>query len=87
MDLQIARIVQRRSRELSRTEVERATAAGASDVDVQLTVLIASAFCMYNRMVDGLRARTPASEEAYRPRAREIAEHGYSDVRVISVPR
>jgi hypothetical protein len=41
---------------------------------------------MYNRMVDGLRARTPESEEAYRPRAKEIAEHGYSDGRVKSIP-
>ena len=41
---------------------------------------------MYNRMVDGLRARTPPSADAYRARAVEIADHGYSDPRVISVP-
>ena len=51
--------------------------AGATDVDTQLAVLIASAFCMYNRMVDGLRARTPPSPEAYRDRAKEIADYGY----------
>jgi hypothetical protein len=49
-------------------------------------VLIASAFCMYNRMVDGLRAKTPASPEAYRARAAEIAEHGYSRPMVKSIP-
>jgi hypothetical protein len=42
---------------------------------------------MYNRMVDGLRAKTPASPDSYRARAAEIAEHGYSDARVKSVPK
>ncbi len=82
----IARIVQRNPRDLSRQDVARALEAGATDEDTQLTVLIASAFCMYNRMVDGLRANTPASADAYRARAAEIAEHGYSDSRVKSIP-
>jgi hypothetical protein len=72
---------------VTRADVERALAAGATDGDTQLAVLIASAFCMYNRMVDGLRAKTPASPEAYRARATEIAEHGYSDARVQALPR
>jgi uncharacterized peroxidase-related enzyme len=85
--LEIARIVQRCARDVSREDVARASLAGASDGDVQLTVLIASAFCMYNRLVDGLRAKTPASPEAYRARAVEIAEHGYSDPRILAIPR
>jgi len=85
--LQIARIVQRHGREVTQADVQRALEAGATDADTQLAVLIASAFCMYNRMVDGLRAKTPASPEAYRARAAEIAEHGYSDARVQSLPR
>jgi hypothetical protein len=72
---------------VTRADVARAIEAGATDADTQLTVLIASAFCMYNRMVDGLRANTPASADAYRARAAEIAEHGYSDPRVQSLPR
>lgn len=36
------------------------------------------AFSMYNRMVDGFRARTAPTPEAYRERAGEIATHGYS---------
>lgn len=84
--LEIARTVQRRSRDVTRADVEKALAAGASDGDTQLTVLIASAFCMYNRMVDGLRAKTPPTAEAFRARAKEIAEHGYSDPRVQSIP-
>jgi alkylhydroperoxidase family enzyme len=84
--LGIARTVQRAPRELTAGDVEAAVAAGASDGDVQLAVLIAAAFSMYNRMVDGFRAKTPPSADAYRSRAAEIAEHGYSDQRVVSVP-
>jgi hypothetical protein len=74
----IARTVQAAPLRLTSADVEAATTAGASDGDVQLAVLIAAAFSMYNRMVDGLRARTPASEEAYAERAVDIAERGYS---------
>jgi uncharacterized peroxidase-related enzyme len=84
--LVIARAVQRDPRALRREDVVLALDAGATDADTQLAVLIASAFCMYNRMVDGLRARTPPSPDAYRARAVEIAEHGYSDPRVRSIP-
>ena len=52
--------------------------AGASEADVQLAVLIASAFSMYNRLVDGFRARTAPSPDVYRERAAQIAENGYS---------
>jgi uncharacterized peroxidase-related enzyme len=85
--LHIGRTVQRNARSVTRDDVARAIEAGATDADTQLAVLIASAFCMYNRMVDGLRAQTPASADAYRARAAEIAEHGYSDARVQSLPR
>jgi uncharacterized peroxidase-related enzyme len=84
--LAIARTVQDDPRRLTRADVARALDAGATDADTRLAVLIAAAFCMYNRMVDGLRARTPASAEAYRARAAEIAEHGYGDSRVASIP-
>jgi uncharacterized peroxidase-related enzyme len=84
--LGIARTVQHDPRSLTREAVAHALEAGATDEDTQLAVLIASAFCMYNRMVDGLRAKTPASADAYRARAVEIAEHGYSDARVKSIP-
>jgi uncharacterized peroxidase-related enzyme len=83
----IARTVQREPRGLAEADVEKALDAGASDADVQLAVLIAAAFSMYNRMVEGFRARTMPSADAYRARATEIAAHGYSDQRVTSVPR
>ncbi|MES2006730.1 MAG: hypothetical protein V4436_01325 [Patescibacteria group bacterium] len=58
-------------------EIDPAIEAGASDGDIQLTILIASAFSMYNRMVDGLRAKTPDTPFAFAERAKEIAQHGY----------
>ena len=76
--IRIARTVGRRALDLTESEVATARAAGAADADVQLAVLIASAFSMYNRLVDGFRARTPADPEAYRARAAQIAEHGYA---------
>ena len=76
--LHIARTVRRQPRDLSEGDVRAATAAGATDGDVQLAVLIAAAFSMFNRMVDGLRARTAPSPEAYEARAAQIAVHGYS---------
>jgi uncharacterized peroxidase-related enzyme len=84
--LHIARTVRRQPLDLTAADVATAQAAGASDADVQLAVLIAAAFSMYNRMVDGFRAKTPPTAEAYRARAGEIAEHGYSDQRVTAVP-
>lgn len=76
--LHIARTVRREPRDLTADEVAAAHAAGATEADVQLAVLIAAAFSMYNRMVEGFRARTAPSAEAYRARAAEIATHGYS---------
>jgi uncharacterized peroxidase-related enzyme len=84
--LHIARTVRGDARQLTAADVIAAKAAGATDADVQLAVLIASAFSMYNRMVEGFRAKTPPTPEAYRARAAEIAEHGYSDQRVVAVP-
>ena len=40
-------------------------------------MLIAAAFCMFNRYVDGLDAWTPTDADGYRQRARFVAEHGY----------
>jgi uncharacterized peroxidase-related enzyme len=84
--LHISRTVRRQPRDLTAEDIAAARTAGASDGDVQLAVLIAAAFSMYNRMVEGFRARTPPTAEAYRSRASEIAEHGYSDQRVTAVP-
>ncbi len=72
--LHISRTVRREPRDLTAKDIAAARTAGASDGDVQLAVLIAAAFSMYNRMVEGFRARTPPTAEAYRSRASEIAD-------------
>ena len=84
--LHIARTVRGEPRNLTADDVATAQAAGATDADVQLAVLIAAAFSMYNRMVEGFRAKTPPTAEAFRARATEIAEHGYSHPGVTAVP-
>src|SRR4051812_4888656 len=50
--LHIARVVRRDARALTRADTDAARDGGATDADVQLAVLIASAFSMYNRLVD-----------------------------------
>ncbi len=84
--VKVARTVGRAPRDLTVEDVATARASGATDADVQLAVLIASAFSMYNRMVDGFRARTPADLAIYRPRAAQIAELGYSARPAVVVP-
>jgi uncharacterized peroxidase-related enzyme len=62
-----------------RTEdVERARLEGATDEQIHDTVLIAAAFCMFNRYVDGLATWTPEDPESYRQRAAGIVRDGYA---------
>lgn len=75
--LAVAAEVQRGGREVRAETVASARAAGADDVAIHDTVLIAAAFCMFNRYVDGL-ATTPApGRPAYDEMAKLIVEHGY----------
>lgn len=45
--------------------------------EIHDAVLIAAAFCMYNRYVDGLRAMTPDATPVYHDIGRRIADVGY----------
>jgi uncharacterized peroxidase-related enzyme len=76
--MRIAGTVRREPRELTPLDVQAALSVGATDGDVQLAVLIAAGFSMYNRMVEGFRARTAPTPDAYRERASQIALYGYS---------
>ncbi len=58
-------------------DVKRARDQGASDLKIHDTVLIAAAFCMYNRYVDGLATVQPNDPELYRTRGRMVAREGY----------
>jgi uncharacterized peroxidase-related enzyme len=75
--LVIAGHVQRGGQNVSSADVEAARAAGATDIDIHDTVLIAAAFCMYNRYVDGLGTTLPEAPDFYTERAEMLARDGY----------
>ena len=77
--LSIAGSVQKGGKHVRQDQIDLAKAYGATDKDIHDTVLIAAAFCMFNRYVDGLAANTPADLSTYPPRARQVAEHGYGN--------
>ena len=58
-------------------DVDRARQEGATDHEIHDTVLIAAAFCMYNRYVDGLATWAPEAAEAYAEPAAALARNGY----------
>ena len=64
-------------RSVSDSDVAEARRHGATDNEIHDTVLIAAAFCMYNRYVDGLATWTPTDPRAYDEMGERIVEHGY----------
>jgi hypothetical protein len=75
--LNVAGKVQQGGTNVTSSDVDAARAAGATDVEIHDTVLIAAAFCMCNRYVDGLGAVTPDDPEGYAQTADVIVTHGY----------
>jgi uncharacterized peroxidase-related enzyme len=78
--LAIADKVQRDGKLVTATDVEAARKEGATDLEIHDTVLIAAAFCMYNRYVDGLATALPADPAFYRERGVRVARDGYVSV-------
>jgi uncharacterized peroxidase-related enzyme len=76
--LALAARVQQSGRSVRAEDIARAREQGATDVEIHDTVLIAAAFCMFNRYVDGLDAPTPTDPTSYRARAQMVADHGYA---------
>lgn len=77
--LTIAASVQKGGKYVTSEQIEKAREAGATDKDIHDTVLIAAAFCMFNRYVDGLAANTPGDLSTYELRAKQVAEKGYGN--------
>jgi uncharacterized peroxidase-related enzyme len=75
--LVIAGKVQQDGKLVTAADVEAARKLGATDLEIHDTVLIAAAFCMYNRYVDGLATVQPDDEALYRERGRMVARNGY----------
>jgi AhpD family alkylhydroperoxidase len=56
--------------------IEAAQNEGYTDKDINLVVVIATAFCMFNRYVEALNPREASADE-YAAIGKQIAEHGY----------
>ena len=75
--LNIAGHVRQGGKKVTPADIARARSEGATDTEIHDTVLIAAAFCMYNRYVDGLATLAPQDQEAYIPMGARMAHQGY----------
>jgi uncharacterized peroxidase-related enzyme len=83
--LKIAKQVQQGGRQVTEAAVKAARQQGATDLEIHDTVLIAAAFCMYNRYVDGLGTWAPEPKEAYVETGEVLATLGYVNFRPPSI--
>ncbi len=77
--LGIAELVQKGGKSVTADAIAKATKEGATDLEIHDTVLIAAAFCMYNRYVDGLDTWAHRDAEMYRTRGAQVAKAGYTN--------
>lgn len=75
--LEIAAAVRDSGHAVTAGHVARARAVGATDAEIHDTVLVAAAFCMFNRYVDGLATTAPDDPGLYAAGARRLIAHGY----------
>ncbi len=75
--LAIAGKVQMGGKQVTSADVARAHELGATDIEIHDTVLIAAAFSMYNRYVDGLATWQPEDPAMYASMGQHLATHGY----------
>jgi uncharacterized peroxidase-related enzyme len=76
--LTIAGAVQQGGKQVTAEHIANAREQGASDLEIHDTVLIAAAFCMYNRYVDGLATWQPQDAAMYRKMGEQLATSGYA---------
>jgi uncharacterized peroxidase-related enzyme len=77
--LNVAAKVQQSGRAVTTSDIDNARVHGATDRDIHDTVLIAAAFCMFNRYVDGLATTAPTDMSSYPLRAQQVADLGYGN--------
>ncbi|QEC68846.1 peroxidase-related enzyme [Panacibacter ginsenosidivorans] len=77
--LAIAGSVQKSGKHVTAEQIDHARELGATDREIHDTVLIAAAFCMFNRYVDGLGTWAPQDRQVYVERAPRRAAEGYID--------
>jgi alkylhydroperoxidase/carboxymuconolactone decarboxylase family protein YurZ len=85
--LVIAAKVQKGGKNVTPEDIEAARALDATDTEIHDTVLIAAAFCMYNRYVDGLDTWQPRDEALYLERGKKTAREGYVSMSKEYLPR
>jgi uncharacterized peroxidase-related enzyme len=78
--LSIAGSVQKGGKHVTAAQIEQAKNLGATDKEIHDTVLIAAAFCMFNRYVDGLNTWAPQDRQEYVERAAMRAKDGYANI-------
>jgi uncharacterized peroxidase-related enzyme len=76
--LAVAAAVQRGGRFLDPAIVAQAREFGVTETELHDTVLIAAAFSMYNRYVDGLRPHVPTDAAVYEQMGERLAATGYA---------
>jgi uncharacterized peroxidase-related enzyme len=76
--LAIADKVRQGGKNVTPQDIAAARAQNASDREIHDTVLIAAAFCMFNRYVDGLATWQPEDPVDYRPMGKLMAHSGYT---------
>jgi uncharacterized peroxidase-related enzyme len=86
--LTIAKKVQQGGRQILSEDVAKARQHGATDLEIHDTVLIAAAFCMYNRYVDGLATFAPRDFSLYDDIGARLARDGYllAELALAAVP-
>jgi uncharacterized peroxidase-related enzyme len=75
--LVIASQVQQSGKAVTQQAIDNAKAAGATEMELHDTVMIAALFCFYNRYVDGLATIAPTDPEYYNSMALRLKEKGY----------
>ena len=75
--LAIAGKVQQDGKSVLLEDIAQARRYGATDLEIHDTVLIAAAFCMYNRYVDGLATNAPRGQSLYNEMGAQLAHQGY----------
>ena len=78
--LSIAGSVQKGGKNVTSEQIENARNLGATDKEIHDTVLIAAAFCMFNRYVDGLNTWAQPDRNLYVERAKIRAKDGYANL-------
>ncbi len=78
--LKIAAKVQQDGKKVLSADIAFAREQGATDKEIHDAVLIAAAFCMYNRYVDGLATWAPDDPAVYDAIGKQRATEGYMTV-------